>query len=629
MKGLLLLLLVVSVCACREGMQREYAYDGYGRGVCDSLMDRRTELAPRERVLVTGQWLEEHCPPPLGLPVYRGMLDTCLVYAAEAAEAAPEDMRTEAGINLFAVYVARLQQTDYREDDREALLPLMARLEDAPKTAEQACWYHYYVCRYYRSIGAWPEFLKLAEGTLGECRACGNTEAERLLLRLLASFYRGGGDYAKAMACCDTLLAAGDGLPAEVRRQLWLERAYDAQKAGLCGEAVRSYRMLGSDTLKTNYFAVLYAACGQYAAALRFLRDYRGTKAVTDGEDIRLLQLEADFRDGLGQASRADSLRAVSVARAEAAAAEVRRRRLGLTGISPGTLVAYSKRAAALYGRGRLAEAAGLLAPAAAYIRQSAADSGSDAAGTYVDILRQYTAYCRAAGRYREALDAWQAADSLQQACNAAQRLPEEYTQLLARHEVTMLRMETDRYRTSLAVARAYRLFWAVAAVLLALSTLLFALLYRHRRRTLRELYRRQRENEAAQALFRRQMAAAQEKTVTPEEKAYRELEKRVHDGMLFADPQFTLEQLAKLVGKNRTYISSVINNCAGMNFNQWINGMRVRYVIGHIGEDKAGVLGELAGFPSRSSYFRIFKELTGLTPAQYLRERKKECKNA
>lgn len=88
-----------------------------------------------------------------------------------------------------------------------------------------------------------------------------------------------------------------------------------------------------------------------------------------------------------------------------------------------------------------------------------------------------------------------------------------------------------------------------------------------------------------------------------------------------FINPRLTIDGLARIVGTNRTDLSFCINSMSHCNFSHWIAIYRVNYLLELHMQDKSKPLdtfiGE-AGFSSRSSFYRQFKMVTGLTPAQF-----------
>lgn len=92
-----------------------------------------------------------------------------------------------------------------------------------------------------------------------------------------------------------------------------------------------------------------------------------------------------------------------------------------------------------------------------------------------------------------------------------------------------------------------------------------------------------------------------------------------------FLDPKFDLVTFARLVGTNRTQLSTAINQQAQTTFSNWLAAYRVNYLIQQINEQPDLYIDELyytAGFASRTTFYRQFRQATGLTPKQYMKER-------
>lgn len=95
-----------------------------------------------------------------------------------------------------------------------------------------------------------------------------------------------------------------------------------------------------------------------------------------------------------------------------------------------------------------------------------------------------------------------------------------------------------------------------------------------------------------------------------------------------YLNPELTLTDLAKQLGMGRNQLSSVINQGMGDNFYNFINGYRIEEVKRLIKEDLQKrhnllSLANEAGFNSKSSFNKIFKDLTGLTPSEYRKGQK------
>lgn len=102
------------------------------------------------------------------------------------------------------------------------------------------------------------------------------------------------------------------------------------------------------------------------------------------------------------------------------------------------------------------------------------------------------------------------------------------------------------------------------------------------------------------------------------------------HSDEIFS-PDFSVERLAVLAGSKYKYVSQVINERCGQNFNTFLNQYRIKEACkrfsnqqqyGHLTIE---AISQSVGFKSRSAFATSFKRNTGLTPSEYLNIAKKE----
>lgn len=90
-----------------------------------------------------------------------------------------------------------------------------------------------------------------------------------------------------------------------------------------------------------------------------------------------------------------------------------------------------------------------------------------------------------------------------------------------------------------------------------------------------------------------------------------------------YLNPALDLPMVAAATGYTRNQISFFLNQIRGQNFYAFINQLRLREVLIelHANEAHSRVeeLAQLAGFNSLSTFYRCFKQHTGVTPKQYL----------
>lgn len=95
--------------------------------------------------------------------------------------------------------------------------------------------------------------------------------------------------------------------------------------------------------------------------------------------------------------------------------------------------------------------------------------------------------------------------------------------------------------------------------------------------------------------------------------------------------PDFSLERLAMLADSRYKYVSQVINEHYGQNFNTFLNSYRIKEAckrmgdLEHYGNYTIEAISESVGFKSRSTFVSSFKRITGLTPSQYQRLAREE----
>jgi PAS domain S-box-containing protein len=93
-----------------------------------------------------------------------------------------------------------------------------------------------------------------------------------------------------------------------------------------------------------------------------------------------------------------------------------------------------------------------------------------------------------------------------------------------------------------------------------------------------------------------------------------------------YLKPDLSLKQLADRLHTNTKYLSQVVNHQSGLNFQQFINEYRVAEVKAKIGDPVFAHLtlygiAMQCGFKNKSTFFKVFKESTGLRPREYLKE--------
>lgn len=195
---------------------------------------------------------------------------------------------------------------------------------------------------------------------------------------------------------------------------------------------------------------------------------------------------------------------------------------------------------------------------------------------------------------------------------------------------------EQKDYRNAISNADSNtKLIAVISTVFLALLLLLIVFI----------LQRRQKEKKAFELLIdnlkKNQMVSETDKTepeikterITIPELAEKELLEKLakfEESGKFTNPKLNISNLAVSLKTNTSYLSEVINNQKGKNFNAYINELRIAYICKKIYNNKAyqnykiSYLAQESGFTSHSSFTTVFKNITGISPSVFLREASK-----
>ena len=95
-------------------------------------------------------------------------------------------------------------------------------------------------------------------------------------------------------------------------------------------------------------------------------------------------------------------------------------------------------------------------------------------------------------------------------------------------------------------------------------------------------------------------------------------------------DEELYLDKIADLFGVNSKYLSRLIKEQIGINFNQYVMGIRIQKATEMLKNTSMSIneIMEKTGFNSRNTFVRVFKKFEGLTPSEYKKLNYKERGN-
>lgn len=235
------------------------------------------------------------------------------------------------------------------------------------------------------------------------------------------------------------------------------------------------------------------------------------------------------------------------------------------------------------------------------------------------DVLHAERRYAEAADCYRLYAEA---ADSAQVATSNAQlnRLSRLYRLDELEQEKRVALAEQSRART---------LAWSaliVAVLLLALCVLL-VVHHRRLRQKNRELVARIRSQEEAEQraeeAARRAEAEQPSDELSREMQLFRRLQELLADEEVLRRPRLGRDELADLLGTNRTYVADAVAACTEQHWSvsQYVAAVRVRrarYLIDSHPELSLGEICLACGFQSQGTFTRAYRTFYGITPSEY-----------
>ena len=110
--------------------------------------------------------------------------------------------------------------------------------------------------------------------------------------------------------------------------------------------------------------------------------------------------------------------------------------------------------------------------------------------------------------------------------------------------------------------------------------------------------------------------------TVTSANQLMQRIETLMEEQRLYLSSDLKMGDVASQLGVHQNEVSACINSCKGYSFSQFINGYRVTYaqqLLRDYPDKKMSQVGLESGFANDTTFYRVFKSITGLTPSEWL----------
>lgn len=109
-------------------------------------------------------------------------------------------------------------------------------------------------------------------------------------------------------------------------------------------------------------------------------------------------------------------------------------------------------------------------------------------------------------------------------------------------------------------------------------------------------------------------------------------LKKLMEEDHLYLNPDLTIEDVAAELNTNRVYISRIVNQMMHMTFRDYVNQLRIRYSKQYMTkypDYTQEAVAVASGYQDAASFNRKFRQITGLTPREWLHRKDEEPQNA
>jgi PAS domain S-box-containing protein len=110
----------------------------------------------------------------------------------------------------------------------------------------------------------------------------------------------------------------------------------------------------------------------------------------------------------------------------------------------------------------------------------------------------------------------------------------------------------------------------------------------------------------------------------------FNRLKSMMQEGRYYLDPKLSLKSLSDTLKTNTKYLSQVVNLHYGDNLQVFINRYRIEDAKGKLLRDELSNLtlygiAMQCGFKNKSTFYKVFKQMTGKTPQEFIRDHKKK----
>lgn len=189
-----------------------------------------------------------------------------------------------------------------------------------------------------------------------------------------------------------------------------------------------------------------------------------------------------------------------------------------------------------------------------------------------------------------------------------------EVVKMMVQFDTEKHKAELQRKNLDLAHRRNQLRVLSIAVCVILAMLIIIAVMYRHKSKMYLSIAKKYKEDAERKA----------QATMHPgkSEELFERLEALMNEKKIYRNSMISRDDIADMLGTNRTYLTTVISERTKKNFNQYINSFRMSEALSLLSDaEKEVVLKDLApkvGFNSISTFYKLFKEEIGMTPAKF-----------
>jgi len=170
--------------------------------------------------------------------------------------------------------------------------------------------------------------------------------------------------------------------------------------------------------------------------------------------------------------------------------------------------------------------------------------------------------------------------------------------------------------------------FLSIALIILIFSIIILYITYRNSKRKKITFSKLSQIDEINDSSMYPLIAQKEEVPLIIEDELVRRILKKITLMELdkkFLSNDFKLSHIAKQVNTNTTYLSQIINQHKGMSFSEYVNDLRITYILKELSENPKlrkytiKTISEEIGYKSASTFINAFKNRAKMTPSYYI----------